>query len=213
MPKGLGYAILILALMALIPPVLIARARAVRSGRPRVHIIRDMDNQPKRKAQQLNPLFADHRAMRRPVPGTVARGELRDDDHLYRGKVGGKWTTTYPVDITGVSIRRGQERFNIFCAPCHGLDGAGSGSVSVRALSLQEGTWIPPLSFHQEQVRERALGHVFNTITNGIRTMPAYGPQIPTEDRWLIVSYVRALQRSRNATLQDVPPEDRERIR
>jgi mono/diheme cytochrome c family protein len=212
MPKGIVYTAAILATLALIPPVIIARARAVKSTSPRIHVIPDMDNQPKYKPQQRSPLFADHRTMRLPIEGTIARGELRDDDHLYRGKIDGEWATTYPVPITMTSIRRGQQRFKIFCAPCHGLDGAGNGSVAVRAMALQEGTWVPPLSFHQQQVRERPLGHLFNTISNGIRTMPSYGAQIKPEDRWLVVAYVRALQRSQNASAADAPSEDIEQL-
>jgi len=212
MPRGFAYAAAILACLALIPPVLIARARAVKSRQPRVHVIQDMDNQPRYKSQQRSPLFADHRAMRRPVPGTIARGELHADDHLYRGKVDDQWATTYPIPITTASIRRGQQRFDVFCAPCHGLDGSGNGSVAVRAQDLQEGTWVPPLSFHQQQVRERPHGHVFNTITSGIRTMPSYAAQIDPEDRWFIVAYVRALQRSQNATTDDVPSVDMEQL-
>jgi mono/diheme cytochrome c family protein len=110
-------------------------------------------------------------------------------------------------------LLRGQERFNIYCSPCHGLTGAGDGLVSRRADALQEGTWVPPLTFHGDQVRGRPVGHLFNTITHGIRNMPAYGAQIPAEDRWAIVAYVRALQRSQNATVADVPPDLRAGLR
>lgn len=93
----------------------------------------------------------------------------------------------------------------MFCAPCHGLSGYGNGPVAIRAEELEQGTWTPPASFHTELVRERPAGHIFNTISNGIRNMPAYGPQIPVEDRWAIVAYVRALQRSRDAKISDLP--------
>ena len=213
MPKWITYAGLIVAALALVPPVLIARARSAKSTRPRIHPIPDMDSQPKLKAQQLNALFADRRAMRRPPVGTVARGELRDDEHLYHGKVNRTWAKSFPFEITPEAMRRGQGRFNVFCAPCHGLDGGGRGAVAVRAEELEEGTWVPPLSAHSDQVRDRPPGHIFNTITHGIRTMPSYGRQIPVEDRWAIVAYVRALQRSRNARVEDVPVDLRPTLR
>jgi len=197
----------ILAASALVPLALIARVRTVRSIQPRVHVIPDMDNQPKLQAQQSTPFFADGRAMRPEIPGTVARDGLRADDHYYRGKVDGKPATKYPVAVSHDLMQRGQDRFNTFCAPCHGLGGYGDGMVSQRADALGEGTWVPPPSFHTDQVRDRPVGEVFDIITNGIRKMPAHGPQIGVHDRWAIVAYVRALQLSRNARMEDVPPE------
>ncbi len=213
MPRWFNYALIILAALALIPPALIARARAVKSAKPRVHIFGDMDNQPRFKAQQSNPMFADQRAMRLPVPGTVARGELQLDDHYYRGKVDGQWATTFPVPVTNSFMERGQERYNVFCAPCHGLDGAGRGIVAVRAEELEEPTWVPPLSIHADEPRKRPPGHLFNTITNGIRTMPGHGAQIPVEDRWAIVAYLQALQRSQRANVEDVPADILDELR
>jgi mono/diheme cytochrome c family protein len=213
MPRWIKYTIILLAALALIPPVLILRARTVKSTEPRIHPIQHMANQPRFKAQQVNPLFADHRAMRRPVAGTVALCDLQDDDHLYRGLVNGEWATSFPMPVTSSFMRRGQQRFGIYCAPCHGLDGFGRGIVAVRAEELEEPTWVPPLSLQSDEVRERPVGHIFNTITNGIRTMPSYGSQIPVEDRWSIVAYVRALQRSQHARLEDVPPNIRDKLR
>ena len=118
-----------------------------------------------------------------------------------------------PISVTMQLMERGRERFDVFCAPCHGLAGAGDGMVAKRAEELQEGTWTPPASFHSELVRGRTDGHLFNTITNGIRNMPAYAPQIPVEDRWAIVAYVRALQRSQGAPLEDVPADVRAQLR
>jgi mono/diheme cytochrome c family protein len=194
------------ALVAVVPPLLVARARVVRTPNPRLHLIPDMDSQPKVKTQQFNALFRDHRGMRRPVPGTIARGDLELDTAVYQGKVGNEWVTTMPVPVTPELMERGRERYAIFCAQCHGMDGAGKGLVAVRAEELG-GPWVPPLSYHDKQVRERQLGHLYNTIANGIRSMPAYGSQIPVEDRWAIVAYIRALQRSQNARMKDVPPE------
>mgnify|MGYP005839682633 CR=1 FL=1 len=212
MPEWARPAIVVLVVLALVPVALIARARVVPSTKPRYHVIFDMDKQPKYLAQSANPQFADGRAMRPPVAGTVARGELADEPTRYRGLTSDTWDGSTPpwvertpIPPTAERMRRGQERFNIFCAPCHGLSGFGDGIVAKRAEKLAEGTWVMPLSFHDSTVRERPDGHLFNTITHGIRTMPAYGPQIPVDDRWAIVAYVRALQRSQNAPLSDAP--------
>ena len=125
--------------------------------------------------------------------------------------VGEEWIEAIPVPVTLQLMERGRDRFDIFCSPCHGLAGGGDGMTAKRAEELQEGTWTPPASFHTELIRGRPVGHLFNTISNGIRNMPAYGPQIPVTDRWAIVAYVRALQRSQWASVDDVPPELRAR--
>jgi mono/diheme cytochrome c family protein len=168
-----------------------------------------MDQQPKFKAQATNPLFADGRAMRPETPGTVARGAAPVDDRLYRGLIGGNWATENAMPIDELLVKRGRKLFDVYCAQCHGLDGYGRGPVAVRAERLQEGTWIPPLSMHEETVRNREDGHLYNTIANGIRTMPSYGDQIAPADRWAVVAYVRALQRSQATTVEDVPEERR----
>ncbi len=213
LPRGLVYAVAVLVVLSWVPLALIARARATKSPEPRIHIIQDMDNQQKFKAQARNRLFADRRAMRPPVQGTVAR-ETTDDPVLNQG-VGpdGEWVETIPVQMTMSLMERGRQRYDIFCSPCHGLSGYGDGMVAKRAEALQEGTWIPPTSMHADTVRGRPDGHIFNTITHGIRNMPAYGPQIPVADRWAIVAYVRALQRSQNAGIGDVPPELQAQLR
>jgi mono/diheme cytochrome c family protein len=205
--------ILILASLALLPLALVARARGSKSTSPPVHLVQDMDNQPKFKAQAANPLFADGRAMRPPVAGTVARGEVEADERFYRGRVDGQWVTTFPMAVTLETMQRGQQRFSIYCSVCHGLDGEGNGIVNLRAQKLEEGTWVPPTSLSSQVVRDRAVGHLFNTITYGIRTMPAYGEQIPAADRWAIVAYLRALQRSQNAPVDDVPEDIRPSLR
>lgn len=196
-------------LLALLPVLLITKARSVKSPNPRVHIIFDMDQQAKYKPQQYSPLFADRRAMRLPVSGTVARGQLRLDDHLYRGRIEGDWADTFPFPVTDLIMRRGQEKYEINCAFCHGYAGYGDGIVGVRAELRQEPLWVPPTSLHTEAIYERELGHLFNTITHGIRNMPALGDKITPEDRWAIVAYVRALQRSQKAEWTDIPPEIR----
>lgn len=213
MPRFLIGLAAVTTALALVPLALVLRARTATSAQPRVHVVPDMDDQPKFRAQATNPMFADGRAMRPPVAGTVARGELQADDAFERGRVAGEWVTAFPVAVSEQNIRRGQERYDVFCAPCHGLSGYGDGIVSRRADRLQEGTWTPPSSFHTDLVRGRPVGHLFNTITNGVRHMPPYAAQVPVGDRWAIVAYVRALQRSQHAGLPDVPPELRAQVR
>lgn len=213
MPRWFAPAAVILVLLTLVPLAFIARARTTTSEQPRIHLVPDMDNQPKFKAQAANPMFADGRAMRPRVPGTVRLGDRGDDAVVRTGKADEQWVMAIPVPVTMPLLRRGQERWGIYCAPCHGLAGYGDGMVAKRAEALAEGTWTPPSSLHTDLVRQRPAGHLYNTITHGIRTMPAYGPQIPVADRWAIVAYVRALQRSQNATIEDVPPELRGQLR
>ena len=198
------------------PVGLAAMARAVPSTRTRIHFIQDMDNQPKFRAQHANALFADGRAMRPPVPGTVARGRLEADDHYNRGVVDNDWATTFPpqVQVNLDLVYRGQDRFNIYCTPCHGYAGYGDGMINQRAmdlvnLGLNGTTWVQPKNMHEQLIREQPVGQTFNTITNGVRNMSGYAAQIPTEDRWAIVAYVKALQRSQTADLNDLPPDQR----
>ncbi|HEB60849.1 MAG TPA: cytochrome c [Phycisphaeraceae bacterium] len=221
MPKAVIYILLILTAASWIPLALITRARAMKSEVPRVHWFQDMDFQPKVKAQAEYDLFADNRGMRPEIPGTVARGDLRADDHFYRGivTVNGKeqWASDFPaqVKLNERFLRLGREKFNIYCSVCHGFAGDGDGVIAKRAIRLKAGTWgwVPPTSLHEETVVERENGHIFNTITNGIRTMPAYGAQIEPMERWAIVAYVRALQFSRNASADDVPQDMRDSLK
>jgi mono/diheme cytochrome c family protein len=193
-----------------VPLVLFARARVSRSELPRVQLAQDMGAQPKYREQQTSELFVDGRADRPHVVGTVAYGKLEEDDHFYRGyamQPGGgeggkplaKFFDDFPqqVKVDEALLKRGRERFNIYCSACHGEDGSGRGPVAVRAEEIQMP--INAANFHTDVVRGRPNGHLFNTITNGIRTMPGYSAQIAVEDRWAIVAYVRALQLSQNA--------------
>lgn len=219
-PAILRHGAIVLAVVALIPLTLIGIARNNKSTQPRIHLIQDMDNQPRYKAQQANPAFQDGRAMRSPVGAsreaplglTVARGELHADDHYYRGyrferdPAGGMMPVffdTFPrrVPVDTALIRRGRDRFNVSCAPCHGVDGRGNGAVNNRAMEL--GGWVQAQDLHDAERRSRPVGHIFNTISNGIRTMPQYGDVIPESDRWAIVAYVRALQRSTAVPIDD----------
>jgi len=211
MPAGLVYGLVIAAVASVVPFALAAKARYTKSDSPRIHIIQDMDSQPKYKAQRENTFFADGHADRPAIDGTVAVGDARDDDKFYKGKEGDAWTRTFPsqVSLTEATMDRGRERFGIYCTPCHGQVGLGDGMVAKRADSLAQGTWIPPTNMTQEYLRQMPVGELFNSITNGVRNMPGYGAQIKTEDRWAIIMYVRALQRSRGGSVNDLPPDAR----
>jgi mono/diheme cytochrome c family protein len=197
-PVKLLYGVLCLVGLSLVPFGLIASARQARPDKPQFHIVPNMDFQKYYKPQRANEFFADGRADRQPIEGTVAVGDLRDDDHLYRGKVGGAWALTLPdsIEANEATMARGEERFGIYCTPCHGQDGSGDGMVHRRAFALKEGTWVKPTNLASDRVVTQPIGQLFNTITNGIRNMPAYGHQIPPEDRWAILLYLRALQKS-----------------
>ena len=166
----------------------------------------DMHDQPKAKPQSKSAFFVDGRTGRLPVDGTVARGQLREDDHLYRGKVGGNFVTTFPFKIDAAVMERGRERYDIYCTPCHGATGLGNGMV------IQRGFKIPAASHHIERLRLAPVGYWFDVITNGFGVMYGYEAQISVNDRWAIIAYVKALQLSRNATIQDVPEGEREAL-
>jgi len=210
-PVGIIYALVIMTVASAVPFALAAKARFTTSRTPRIHIIQDMDSQPKYKAQRENPVFSDGRSTRIPDEETVAVGELREDDHFYRGKDGGAFARTFPpaFRVDEAAMERGQQRFGIYCTPCHGFGGEGNGMVAKRAEELAQGTWTPPTNLTETRIRNMPVGELFNTITHGIRNMPAYGPQIPTSDRWAIILYLRALERSRAATLADLEPSER----
>jgi mono/diheme cytochrome c family protein len=140
-------------------------------------------------------------------------GELNANTHLYQGKIKGRWEETIPLTVTDEVMRRGRDRFNIYCATCHGLGGDGNGMMHKRALENEETTWVQPSNYHEERLRVMPSGQIFNTITNGVRNMAAYGPQIPVRDRWAIIAYIRALQRSRHATIDDVPEDEKNRLK
>jgi mono/diheme cytochrome c family protein len=211
LPRTIMYVLLILASASTIPFALAAYARESKTTKPRIDIVPDMDFQQKFKGQRMNPFFADKRADRPEIEGTIAQGELHDDEHLYAGKVNGAFARTFPaaVKIDEQTMDRGRERFGIYCTPCHGQVGEGDGMVHQRALALAEGTWVPPSNITEERLRYMPVGEIFNTITHGVRNMPAYGKQIPAEDRWAIILYVRALQRSRAADLKDLSEQER----
>lgn len=215
-PRWIKYVLITLCVLALVPPALIARARLVPKKHPRIHIIQNMDNQPKFVGQQPNLLFNDGRSMRPRVAGTIAQGDMVDDTHYALGVHEGEWVTAFPkqIKITTDFVRRGQERFEIYCLPCHGATGTGDGIINQRAMQLMEQglpsgtTWVQVKNIHEAQIVEQPLGQIFNTITNGVRNMAGYANQINIEDRWAIVAYVKALQESRNANPATVPNAD-----
>lgn len=165
----------------------------------------DMHNQPKFIPLRESDFYSDHRSARPLVDGTVARGHLDADELLYTGKVDGKDATEFPWPVTREVMARGQERFDVYCSPCHDRTGSGDGMI------VRRGYRRPP-SYHIDRLREAPVGHFFDVITNGFGAMPDYRDQVPVEDRWAIVAYIRALQASQHATLDAVPPAEREKL-
>jgi len=159
-----------------------------------------MDHQERYEAQAENTFFADHRAQRPEVPGTVAMGSLGEDDLLQRGLEGGAPAQRLPMPLDRKLLLRGQERFGVFCAPCHDQAGTGDGIVIRRGM-------VPPPALSDPRLRAMAVGDIFRVLSKGVRNMPSYAAQIPVEDRWAIVAYVRALQVARGGALKDVPPD------
>ena len=164
-----------------------------------------MADQPRYKPLAKSTFFGDERSARPLIPGTVAQGQLRADNGFYTGKLGGELVTTLPVPLTKELLVRGQERYNIFCSPCHGRTGSGNGIV------VQRG-YRPPPSYHIDRLRQAAIGHFFDVVTKGFGVMPDYAEQVSPADRWAIAAYIRALQLSQNATLADVPSEARQAL-
>jgi hypothetical protein len=156
----------------------------------------DMQDQPRFKPLAQSDFYADLRSARPPVEGTVARGQLHEDEYLYTGKVGVNPGDYMPFAVTEDILARGRERFNIYCAPCHSRIGDGNGMI------VQRGYKHPP-TYHQDRLRKAPLGYFFDVMTNGYGAMPDYASQIPVHDRWCIVAYIRALQLSQNATQAD----------
>lgn len=201
------------SLLGLTLAVVLGGCRGMTSEAPPIHPNLNMDYVQRFEAQEANPFFADGAAMRQPVPGTVSRGHLRTIDnapYTYGRNADGAYVEDIPVEVTGSLLERGQERYDIFCTPCHGIAGDGRGIVAVGNGGVGYGFSVP--SYHTDALRARPDGYVYDVIQNGINTMPSYGHQIAPADRWAIVAYVRALQRSQQATSADVPATERERL-
>lgn len=168
--------------------------RGWESDQPPVHLNWNMDTQEKGKAYRREPLFADGRMMRPPVEGTVARGYLNADDHLYRG-VGadGQPVVKFPEGMNPEAlVARGGNRFQIYCAPCHGRDADGKAAFINRGPQAQ--MLVPPPDLKSARIKELLNGAIYQAIANGVRNMPSYGVQIPVEDRWAIVAWIRQQQ-------------------
>ena len=257
-PRAIWLGALLLVLAGLIPATIVLNMRAGFSDLPRWHVFFDMDFQPKKKPQQTTTIFKDGRTMRPQVDGTVARGQLQEQDPFYLGYDpllssswidgdkpiyvstqdppakdaaaaaapqapaaqapaagdGGAalnlpWVDKLPLEITPENMKLGRTKYETYCAPCHGYAGDGNGLVSERAKNLQQDTWTPPTSLHADRVQKQAVGRIFYTISNGQGKMAAYGSSLSPQERWSIVLYVRALQRSWNAKMEDVPVEQR----
>ncbi len=187
------------ALLLTVSALLMSCLRGKPSQTPPIHLNPNMDDQPRYDAQEASPFFANGREMQQPVEGTVALDELNEDDAFFRGKdANGKWVKRIPVKVDEKLMARGRERFNIFCSPCHSKAGDGKGIVVQRGF-------MPPPSFFQDNVLKFDDGYIYHVIKDGVRNMPDYKKQIPVHDRWAIVAYVRALQRTHTATENDVP--------
>jgi mono/diheme cytochrome c family protein len=163
---------------------------------------RDMQDQPRYDPLEKSGFFEDQRASRPLVPGTVARGHLDEDEHLYTGRVAGTYVDELPFPASREVLTHGRERYDIYCSPCHDRTGGGFGMI------VQRGFRRPP-SFHTERLRASPDGYFFDVVTHGFGAMPGYAAQIPVGDRWAIVAYIRALQLSQHATVADVPEGER----
>jgi mono/diheme cytochrome c family protein len=166
----------------------------------------DMHDQPKYTAYKPSDFFGDQRSARPVVEGTIAQGHLNEDELLFTGRVGGQPATTFPFPVDESLMRRGRERYDIFCSPCHGLTGDGDGMV------VQRGYRRPP-SFHTDRLRDAPAGHVYDVIANGFGAMPDYAAQIPVRDRWAITAYMRALQLSQNAAVAELSSDAQRRLK
>ncbi len=211
-PKLMVSAFLVFTVLTWLPLVFIARARTSKSSEPRVHLIQDMDNQPKYKEQASSVVFADGRSMRMPIPNTIARGHLddlpdqsaADGDYYYRGYTIGTdgkpaFATEFPrqVVVDEALLERGRKFFNITCINCHGADGSGMGTAHLRAMEIGAG-WTQPSMLYDKARRDLPVGHIYNVINNGIRNMGPQGHIVRNvDDRWAVVAYVRALQVAR----------------
>jgi len=210
--------------------VTVAGFRGQKFQRPPIEIFPDMDHQPKVKSQVPSTFYADGRGNREPIAGSVPLGYAMPQHKLidgsagesqspYKqvhfsggvgysdtGKMGASWGTGIPLEVTPELIARGQERFNISCAVCHGATGAGNGIAGKYGL-------VAIANMHQDRIRQMADGEIFNTITHGKNTMMGYGDRIQVQDRWAIITYIRALQKSQGgATINDVPATERAKL-
>jgi hypothetical protein len=167
---------------------------------------RDMFNQPSARPLERSDAFKNNLMASRPLePNTVARGDLEEDSEFYTGKIGTNLVETLPYPVTREMLLRGQERFNIYCSPCHGRTGDGNGMI------VQRGFPRPP-SYHIARLRQAPIGHFYDVITHGYGIMYSYAARVEPTDRWAIAAYIRVLQTSQNAQLGDVPGSQRAQL-
>lgn len=162
----------------------------------------DMHVQPRYDPLSSTTFFGDGRSARPAVPGTVARGHQQDDELLYTGRINGNLADLFPFPITQADLERGQQRYNIYCTPCHDYTGSGNGMIVQRGFP-------PPPSYHIDRLKKAPVGHFFDVITNGYGAMYSYRDRVPVKDRWRIAAYIRALQLSQSASVNDVPADER----
>lgn len=180
--------------------LLLMGCRGQKTEKPPIAPQQNMMFQERFNAQQENPFFENNMAMRAPVEGTVSRGGLRHDASVFEGTDdNGEYLTEIPMDVTRSFMYRGKERYDIFCATCHGGTGDGQGII----MTGQYG-YVPAPTFHRGASYDMPDGQFYSAIANGIRSMPAYNTQIKVEDRWAIVAYIRALQRSQNVPESEI---------
>ncbi len=166
----------------------------------------DMHDAPRFDPLEKTNLYADGRSARYPVAGTVARGHLNEDAVFFTGKdAGGQLVATLPMKVDAPLLKRGQERYNIFCSPCHDQLGTGNGMIVRRGYKQ-------PQTYHSERLRTQPVGYFFDVMTNGFGQMPSYAAQVPAKDRWAIAAYIRVLQLSQNAHLAELSPADRQAL-
>jgi len=280
LPRPIWLGSLLLVLAGLIPAMIVLNMRAGFSDLPRWHVFFDMDFQPKKKPQQTTTIFADGRTMRPQVEGTIARGQLTEQDPFYLGWDPSKvtlaearnailvstqdpapaqdpapgaeapaatapaeqkpaeaaaapspqppaaapaapaagatpnlpWIDRLPIAADDEHMKLGKNKYEIYCSTCHGYSGFGDGLVAQRAASLLQDTWTPPSSLHLDRVQKQPVGQIFHTISKGQGKMASYASSLTPKERWAIVLYVKALQRSRNASIEDVPVEQRSQL-
>ena len=163
-----------------------------------------MQNQPYYRPLRESDFYADKRSARPIIAGTVARGHLDADTYFYTGKLGSNDGDYMPFPVTAEVMARGQQRFNIYCAPCHSELGDGNGMI------VQRGYKRPP-SYNTDRLRKAPIGYFFDVMTNGFGAMPDYAGQVPAQDRWAIAAYIRALQLSQHSPLKDLPKDEQDR--
>ncbi len=182
----------------------VAGFRGSLSRKPPLEVFPDMKRQPKLRPQKVSAFFADQRTSRLPVPGTVSTTALLEDTPLASGHIPGttNYVETNPLPMSAELLDRGAKRYAIYCAPCHSPAGDGNGVITKYGL-LRAG------NYHEPRIVRMADGEIFNTMTRGKNQMPSYASQVPVADRWAIIAYIRALERTRLATIEDVPAENR----